>query len=61
MSSASRSLVFNRGSNRLQLSSAFDLDALANHAQAFLDTRARPTADIAPDPGGVSPQTRITG
>jgi hypothetical protein len=45
----------------LQVHSAFDLDALASHAQAFLDTRARPTADIASDPGGVSRQTRITG
>ena len=45
----------------LQADSAFDLDALASHAQAFLDTRARPTADIASDPGGVSRQTRITG
>lgn len=36
----------------LQAHSAFDLDALASHAQAFLDTRARPTADIASDPGG---------
>jgi hypothetical protein len=45
----------------LQAHSAFDLDALASHAQAFLDTRTRPTADIASDPGGVSRQTRITG
>ena len=35
----------------LQVHSAFDLDALASHAQAFLDTRARPTAGIASDPG----------
>ena len=38
-----------------QAHSAFDLDALASHAQAFLDTRARPTADIAYDPGGSQP------
>ena len=45
----------------LQVHSAFDLDARASHAQAFLDTQARPAADIASDPGGVSRQTRITG
>jgi UDP-N-acetyl-D-mannosaminuronate dehydrogenase len=39
----------------LQARSAFDLDALASHAQAFLDTRAGPTADIAADPGGSQP------
>jgi UDP-N-acetyl-D-glucosamine dehydrogenase len=33
----------------LRAHSAFDLDALASHAQAVLDTRASPTAGIASD------------
>ena len=45
----------------LQAHSAFDLDALASHARAFLDTRARPTADIASTRTEVSRHTRITG
>jgi hypothetical protein len=39
----------------LQAHSALDLGALASHAQVFLDTRARPTANIACDPGGGQP------
>ena len=45
----------------MQAHSAFDLDALVSHAQAFLDIRARPRRTSSLDPGGVSRQTRITG
>jgi hypothetical protein len=45
----------------LQARSAFDLDAVAGHAQACLDTRGASRGGIVSDPGGVSSQTRITG